>query len=158
MKDAEHLLRLAGVFLAGVIIFLCVRAFSLPRSFGEYGHYRGDAIAEVAALPVVHAGHQTCESCHSDILEVKTKGKHARVACEACHGPQARHADDPGSIVPVKPDPAVLCAQCHEASAAKPKSFPQVVTAEHSGGLVCTACHQAHTPSLNNLPGGGDSK
>jgi hypothetical protein len=146
MKDTEHLLRLAGVFLVGVLVFLGVRAFFVPRSFGEYGHYRGDAIAEIAALPIAHAGHQSCEGCHTDILEQKSNGKHAGVACEACHGPQAKHADDPGSVLPPKPDPARLCAQCHEASAAKPQWFPQVATADHSSGLLCNTCHQPHNP------------
>lgn len=146
MKGAGHLIRVAGVFLAGIIAFLMFRAFMVPRTFGEYGHYRGDAITEVAALPVVHAGHQTCETCHTDILDEKSKGKHAGVACEACHGPQAKHADDPGSILPQLPDPGVLCAQCHEASAAKPGWFPQVATVEHSGGMVCDTCHRPHDP------------
>lgn len=149
----EHLLRVAAVFLLGGLAFLGVRTYLVPHSFGESGHYRGDAITEIAALPVSYAGHQTCETCHSDIAEEKHKGKHAGVSCEACHGPQGKHADDPGSIVPPKPDPAVLCAVCHEASAAKPKWFPQVQTADHSGGVVCTVCHQPHNP----LPG-GDSK
>ena len=83
MKGAEHLVRLAVVFLAGLFAFMGIRAFLVPRSFGEYGHYRGDAIAEVAALPIAHAGHQTCEGCHTDILDEKSKGKHAAVACEA---------------------------------------------------------------------------
>ena len=152
MKDTEHLLRVAVVFLIGGLLFLGVRASLVPRSFGEYGHYRGDAIGEIAALPVVHAGHEACEMCHPDIVEQKSKGKHAGVNCEACHGPQGKHADDPGSIVPQKPDAGVLCAQCHEASAAKPKSFPQVSTADHAGGLICTTCHQAHNPL------GSDSK
>ncbi len=146
MRDADHLLRLAGVFLAAVLIFFGIRAFLVPKSFGEYGHYRGDAIAEIAALPLVHAGHQSCETCHTEILETKSKGKHEGVACEACHGPQAKHADDPGSILPIKPDAGVLCAQCHEASAAKPKWFPQVAAAEHSGGVVCSTCHNPHHP------------
>ena len=152
MKDMEHLLRVAAVFLLGGLVFFGVRAVMVPRSFGEFGHYRGDAIGEIASQPIVHAGHQTCETCHIDIFELKSKGKHAGVACEACHGPQSKHAGDPGSIPPTKPDAGVLCAQCHEASAAKPKWFPQVATTEHSGGLVCTTCHQAHSPSL----GGGD--
>lgn len=156
MKGAEHLVRIAGVFLFGVLAFLAVRAWLVPHSFGQYGHYRGDAIAEVAALPVIHAGHQTCETCHTDISAEMSKGKHAGVACEACHGPQGRHASDL-SILPPKPDPAVLCAQCHEASAAKPKWFPQVVTAEHSGGLVCTTCHPQHDP-LNFASKSGDQK
>jgi hypothetical protein len=40
VKDAEHLLRIAAVFVAGIFAFLGVRAFLVPRSFGEYGHYR----------------------------------------------------------------------------------------------------------------------
>ena len=152
MKDYEHLLRIAALFGAGALAFLGLRAYFVPHSFGEYGHYRGDAIAEIAALPIVHAGHQTCETCHADISEVKIKGKHTGVACEACHGPQAKHTADL-SITPAKPDAAVLCAQCHEASGAKPKWFPQVDTKEHSLGLVCTTCHQPHSPSLK-----GESK
>jgi len=61
-KDAEHLLRVALVFVAGAIIFVLVRAVLVPRSFGEYGHYRGSAMAEIAAQPVVFAGHQACET------------------------------------------------------------------------------------------------
>lgn len=148
MKDAEHLLRVAGVFLVLGLLFLGIRAFMVPSSFGKYGHYRGAAINEVAALPVSYAGHGTCETCHTDVFEKKHAGKHTGVACEACHGPQAKHANDPISIVPPRPDAGVLCAQCHEASAAKPKSFPQVMTKEHSFGLVCTACHDPHSPSL----------
>jgi hypothetical protein len=152
MKDAEHLLRVAIVFVAGALAFLGIRAFFIPRSFGQYGHYRGAAIAEIAALPTAYAGHQACESCHTDVLEEKAKGKHTGVNCEACHGPQGRHANDI-SVIPVKPDPAVLCAQCHEASGAKPKWFPQVDTKDHSGGIVCNTCHNPHNPGFE-----GDSK
>ena len=148
MKDAEHLLRIAVVFVMGLLVFFSVRAFFVPRSFGEYGHYRGDAIAETAALPIAYAGHQTCEECHSEVLEVKRRGKHAGVACEACHGPQAKHTEDPVALLPRLPDSAVLCPVCHEASSAKPKSFPQVDTKEHSGGLACNSCHKPHDPSL----------
>ena len=68
---------------------------SFRKSFGQYGHYRGAAIGEIAARPVKFAGHETCETCHTDVLDVKSKGKHAHVNCEACHGPLAKHADDP---------------------------------------------------------------
>jgi hypothetical protein len=147
-KDAGHLWRVAGLFAAGTVLFLCFRAWFVPKSFGEYGHYRGDAIAEVAALPVVHAGHETCEACHADVLETKKTGKHANVNCEACHGPQAKHAEDPSSVKPALPDTAVLCARCHEANSAKPKWFPQVVTADHSQGLACNTCHTPHKPEM----------
>ena len=148
MRDAGHLFRLAGVFIAVLAGFIGLRALFVPHSFGRYGHYRADSMNDVAALPIVHAGQETCSVCHSGQFETKSKGKHTGVNCEACHGPQAKHANDPSSIVPVKPDPAVLCAQCHEASAAKPKWFPQVATSEHYGGIVCNTCHKSHNPSL----------
>jgi uncharacterized CHY-type Zn-finger protein len=97
---------------------------------------------------VKFAGHETCEGCHTDILDVKSKGKHAHVNCEACHGALANHADDP-TIKPVPPDTAVLCARCHTASAAKPKGFPQVVPADHSNGVPCQTCHNPHSPAMD---------
>ena len=146
-KDIEHLVRLAALMLIVLASFVIVRTAIVPKSFGEYGHFRGAAIAEIAAKPIVHAGHQTCEGCHSDIADKKKTGKHIVVACEACHGALANHADDP-SIQPAKLDTAVVCSRCHEANSAKPKWFPQVVTADHSGGLACDTCHQPHTPKI----------
>jgi len=145
-KDAEHLVRLVVVCAAVLVVFLLVRAHFIPKSFGEYGHYRGDALAELSSKPIFYAGHQACEDCHADVLEVKKAGKHAGVNCEACHGPLAKHAEDPASVVPQLPDTAVLCARCHEANIAKPKTFPQVVSKEHSGGEVCKSCHVPHSP------------
>ena len=147
-RDAGHLFRLAAVFVVGILMFLGVRASLVPKSFGRYGHYRGDAITEIAARPVNYAGHQACEECHADVLEKKKNGKHVHVNCEACHGPLAAHADDPGSVQPVKLDTAVLCVRCHEANIAKPKNFPQVAAEEHSGGAACNSCHQPHSPAM----------
>ena len=65
--------------------------------------------------------------CHDDEAKARAAGKHAHVACEACHGPLAQHADDPAAHVPQLPDVANLCRRCHEKDAAKPKNFPQVV-------------------------------
>lgn len=152
MKDAGHLFRMAGLFVAGLLIFLVVRSFLVPRSFGQYGHYRGIALQEIKAKQINYAGHQTCETCHTDVLEVKEKGKHAHVACESCHGPLARHAEDPTSVNPDKLDTKVLCVRCHEASTAKPKWFPQVVSADHSSGLACNECHKPHSPAMDAEP------
>jgi cytochrome c7-like protein len=147
-KDAGHLFRLAAVFAAGVVIFLIIRGFLVPQSFGEYGHYRGNAITEIASRPVNYAGHQACEDCHADVLAKKKDGRHVHVNCEACHGPLAKHAEDPTSLTPPKLDTAVLCVRCHEANGAKPKVFPQVVSADHSNGLACDTCHQPHSPAI----------
>jgi len=147
-KDAGHLFRLAALFVAGFLAFLGIRGFLVPKSFGQFGHYRGAALSEIAARPVKFAGHQTCEGCHADVLEEKKDGRHARVNCEACHGPLANHADDPASVTPPRLDTAVLCARCHEANGAKPRTFPQVASADHSTGLPCDTCHQPHSPAI----------
>ena len=51
-KDAGHLFRFAALFVIGTLTFLGIRGFFVPKSFGEYGHYRGNAIAEIAARPI----------------------------------------------------------------------------------------------------------
>ena len=147
-KDAGHLLRFAGLFVLAFLAFLVIREYVVPKSFGQYGHYRAAAIGEIGARPVKFAGHQMCETCHVDVGDEKKNGKHAHVNCEACHGPLAEHADDPSSAPPPKLDTAALCVRCHAASAAKPKQFPQVDAAEHSGGVPCETCHQPHSPAI----------
>jgi uncharacterized CHY-type Zn-finger protein len=149
LKEAGHLFRFAGLFVLAFLAFLVIRAYVVPKSFGQYGHYRGAALGEIAAHPIKFAGHDSCETCHTDVLDKKKTGKHAHVNCEACHGPLAKHADDPASVQPVKPDTAVICARCHTASAAKPKGFPQVDPAEHSSGVPCETCHQPHNPAID---------
>ena len=109
-----------------------------------------NAIREIAALPISYAGHQVCEGCHTEVLDVKSKGVHKGVACESCHGSLAKHADDPTSLQPPKIDVAVLCVRCHEANSAKPKDFPQVASADHSGGVACDTCHKPHSPKIDS--------
>jgi uncharacterized CHY-type Zn-finger protein len=148
-KNAGHLFRFAGLFVLAFLAFLVIRGFVVPKSFGQYGHYRGAAIGEIAAHPVKFAGHDACEACHTDVADKKKSSKHAHVNCEACHGALASHADDPATIKPAQLDTAVLCARCHMASTAKPTGFPQVVPTNHYQGLPCETCHQPHNPDIN---------
>lgn len=147
-RDSGHLIRPALVLLAGVGVFLVVRAAVVPKDFGKYGHYRAGALDMIAARPVGYAGRRQCEACHVDEAKAHAGGKHANVGCETCHGPLAKHADDPVANVPKLPDVANLCRRCHEKDAAKPASFPQVVTVAHSNGMLCDVCHQPHNPHL----------
>jgi uncharacterized CHY-type Zn-finger protein len=148
MKEGAHLVRMAALFGGSMLLFLVVRAQIVPASFGQYGHFRGAALAEIRNHPITYAGRDACAMCHEDQVKVLSAAKHAGVACEACHGPLAKHADDPEKLKPVLPDTRVLCARCHEALSAKPKGFPQVVSKEHSGGEACKSCHQPHNPKI----------
>ena len=147
-KDSEHLIRMALVLVAGAFLFLLVRAAVVPKSFGQYGHYRAAALDEIRARPVAFAGREICEACHDDVAKTKIQGKHAGVGCEACHGPSFKHTEDPSGVAAMRPDPKTLCVRCHEADPAKPKTFPQVVSKDHAGDTSCAECHKPHSPQI----------
>jgi len=131
-----------------VAAFVAVRAAVLPKDFGKLGHYRPGYLEVARSKPIHYAGQDTCVACHDTQATARAAGKHAKVSCEICHGPLAKHTDDPSALKPTLPNVAMLCARCHEKDPAKPKTFPQVVTAEHSGGAACNDCHKPHNPHL----------
>ena len=140
-----QIVRLLLLLIGIVGSYLVARHFLTPASFGDYGFYRGAALAESRAHPVVFAGKKACEECHSDEAEKLAKHEHKHLSCEACHGPRQEHAQDPD----VKP--AVLsfshCARCHEANPSRPKFMKQIVMKEHYPGEKCIECHVPHAPS-----------
>lgn len=146
-RHGGHLVRVAGLFLAGVLAFLVLQAFLVPEGFGALGHYRAGAIEENRVRPVAFAGRAACVECHSDVPDAMKGGRHAGVHCEACHGPLAGHAGDPTEKKAVRPDSKALCARCHAANVARPARFPQVEVADHMGEEACTTCHVAHQPA-----------
>ena len=145
-KDSEHLLRLAGLFAAGTLMFLVVQAVLVPSDFGEVGHYRTGALAENRERPLIHAGEQACVECHADITEARAANQHRAVRCEGCHGPHAKHAM--GEAKATRPEATPLCVSCHGANPARPAGFPQVNVKEHAGGETCVSCHTAHAPRI----------
>ncbi len=151
-REKEHLFRVAGLFLLGLLVFLVARAIFVPAGFGKYGHYRPGALPDIRAQAPVFAGRRACADCHTDVPPAMKAGKHAKIGCEACHGPLAKHAEEPDKLKPAKLDPRALCLTCHTENLAKPKKFPQIDPAEHGEGAACTSCHAAHDPT-----GGGSS-
>jgi len=147
-KDAEHLVRMAALFLAGVVFFLIVRAILVPKDFHELGHFRTGALADNMAQPMAFAGRAACESCHPDVVDERKGSRHATIACEACHGALAKHAEDPSKLKPVRPDPRKLCLKCHHQDMARPRTIKQVNPQEHMGSEPCVACHKPHHPEV----------
>jgi len=148
-SDHVHLVRMAGLFAVGITAFVVLRWLMVPADFGVLGHYRAGALKDNMNRPLVFAGQAACVECHTDVAEVRAKGRHARVSCESCHGALAVHASNPDGVKPVRPDPRRTCIVCHTASISKPKSFPQVVPAEHAPEGSCAACHVVHNPKIS---------
>lgn len=140
-----HLLRLAALFGAGIALFLGLRWMLVPADYGELGPFRASAMTTAQARPIAYAGQVSCVACHSDVDETRKANAHERISCESCHGPLARHAEDPAIAAP-RPDPRATCAVCHRPDPAKPRTFKTVVFADHAGDESCTTCHPAHAP------------
>lgn len=156
MKDAAHLFRFAGLFVVAFLVFLVVRGTVVPKSFGQYGHYRAAAIGEIGARPMKFAGHQACETCHSDIADAKTNGAHAHVNCEACHGAIFQRMPAPQQpkgnlyerfvaliVPPIPPDPPLLLHADDPASVTPTK--PDTLT-------LCVRCHTATAAKPKGFP------
>lgn len=142
-----HLVRVAALFLAAGLVFVVVQGFLVPDDFGVYGHYRAGALDDNRNQPLIHAGRAACVECHVDVPDEMAGGGHAAIGCEACHGPQAAHAEDPEND-PGRPEAPSLCARCHAVNAARPASFPQVDLRDHMDGENCLLCHVAHAPGM----------
>ena len=147
-RDTEHLVRLALLFGAGIVIFLVVRSLLVPPGFGTLGHFRPGAIVANQQKPLHYAGRAACDECHSETVTELSAAKHGKIGCESCHGPLAAHVADSDTVTPAKLDVVALCSRCHAADPARPKSHPQVDVAGHAEGEVCTECHQPHDPAL----------
>jgi DNA-directed RNA polymerase subunit RPC12/RpoP len=145
LRDGSHLLSVAALFAAGIAAFFVLRGILVPSDFGRFGHYRAGALADNAKRPVHFGGKTACLDCHGDVADAQKGSRHANVRCEACHGPLAKHADDPG-IQPAKLAAGHLCLTCHREIVGRPAKFPQIDPDEHAGGVECTSCHRPHHP------------
>jgi len=161
----KHIQRLIFSLTAFAVIAVATRYILLDKSFYEYGHFRGNAVAEIARDKPKFQGAAYCKSCHAAQFTAWSKGVHDSAAmgkvvkCEVCHGPGG--ARDPekdyinaatGPIHPknlklvVPTDTRALCTLCHEKMSARPAQQAQIVIADHAGTHQCTLCHNPHSP------------
>lgn len=143
-KPPPQVVRLVLLTVGIVFTYFVARALLTPASFGEYGFYRGAALAEAADRAPVYAGARACAECHEEEVKAIAAHGHKTLSCESCHGPAQAHADDPD----VKPQ--ILnyghCVRCHEANPSRPAWHKQVVSKAHYPGSNCTECHVPHMP------------
>ncbi|MHC4429080.1 MAG: cytochrome C [Planctomycetota bacterium] len=154
MEHSKHIIRAVLLLIAIAVVFVVVRHFLIPESYGEFGQYRFDSVAEFAARSPAHGGRGACAECHSDEADWVSEEEHRSISCEACHAPQATHAVGGEKIADMPVHRTTeLCAWCHQQLTARPKTFPQVILVEHvtaKGATltdgICLECHDAHDP------------
>ena len=148
----EQVRRLSILLIVLAVVFVIVTSILVPSDFGEYGHYRGSAIGEIVSQEMQYAGQEVCFDCHEDMVDLKKTGYHRDVACEVCHGPAAKHAEEPGSVELLSPTERGYCPLCHEYLPARPTGFPQIVSASHNPIQPCISCHEPHDPKPSVTP------
>jgi hypothetical protein len=154
MEHARHVFRVVLLLVVGLAVFFLVRHELVPKSFGMYGPYRFDNVAEqMKVREPAHAGPAACGECHEAEFKKRAAGKHKAVSCEVCHAPKAVHVKADGSFEQMPIDRSfVLCARCHRKILGRPVKFPQVVLEQHVNGPVegdvCIKCHDAHSPAM----------
>jgi hypothetical protein len=155
-----HVKRLVIFFVIAAVLGLVVKMIATPRSFGKYGHYRGDAVMDERKRVVRHMTNDSCLSCHPHIKEMHLEGIHRTVSCEFCHGPYADHVRNGTKIgtLPVKKGDEIkqLCLRCHnQIIRARPKEYikmvamPQHLEEKHvRTDHICDQCHNVHAPMM----------
>jgi DmsE family decaheme c-type cytochrome len=113
----------------------------------------------VSAKDEVHyAGADVCAGCHEAAAASIGKSLHGKTTdprtpasahgCESCHGPAAKHAEDPEATKPrqfkkMTPDEAsATCTSCH----ATGKHAMWAGSKHDARGIACTSCHIVHNP------------
>lgn len=148
----QQVSRLLIVFAVLILGLIAARRAMVPPTFGELGHYRAAAVDSVAAKPIHYVGEQLCAECHDDIVALKRDSWHAGLACEVCHGPAARHVEDPESFKPSAPRQRGYCPLCHGYNASRPTGFPQIDPVAHNPMKPCIGCHNPHQPTTPHVP------
>ncbi len=142
-----QLKRLLPLFAVFVILFLVVRYFLVPESFGEHGHYRFNSVEDNANQELHYAGKELCADCHEDQVENLESDLHASLSCETCHGPGLAHSTLEGSVTLLMPDEREFCGLCHSFNPTrKKKMVAQVDLNDHNIEKKCIECHNPHMP------------
>ena len=143
-------LHLKRLLLTGVVIvslFLLLKHALTPESFGQYGHYRGNSMGEIAALPIHFVGNKSCESCHDTIVTMKNESYHSDLSCEGCHGAGYKHIENPKTEKLITPNSREFCGKCHSINPARPeKAITQQNIKDHHPEDKCVKCHNPHQP------------
>lgn len=165
-----HVQRLVILLAIVGTVAVGARFYFTDPSFGVYGHYRADSVAEIAAEAPLYRGAAYCGPCHQARFSQWSASVHKAVTCETCHGAAgehpargapvasadtrtharlaaARYVEVTGKLA-IPTDTVKLCTLCHEKTAGRPAIQRQVEVGPHAGGQQCRTCHNPHAPRL----------
>ncbi|MEI7536412.1 MAG: cytochrome c [Comamonadaceae bacterium] len=142
----KHIFRLVTLIIGLLVVAVIGAPYLTVDSFYRFGHYRANAVPEIAAKVPVHQTAKYCQSCHTERHAVWSAGSHKSVNCEICHGAALGHTDK--NKLPIPKDSIKLCTLCHEAMTGRPATQPQIDVGKHNSPQQCIVCHNPHTPKI----------
>ncbi len=165
----KHIVRLLLLLVVFGAAALAAKIYFVPNSYWKYGHYRANAVTEIAADVPMYRGPHDCASCHRRRFGAWSASRH-QISCEDCHGAAGRHPllgkppppagrtthqrlmyaryDRVTGRMHVPTNTVRLCSQCHAKLPGRPALQPQVVVSLHAGEQQCTTCHDPHAPQI----------
>jgi cytochrome c553 len=148
LKMPKHIVRLLLLLALALLLAFAAKLFLTDPSFYKYGHYRADAVPELASGTPVFQGSAHCQTCHEERKADWPAGNHRTVQCEVCHGTSEECPVKEGTRIPA--NTIRLCLTCHQKMPARPAAQPQIVPGEHPFAdgetMPCIECHNPHSP------------
>ena len=156
----KHIVRLLVLILAVAIVIFSAKQFLIPNSFYQYGHYRGNAVAEIASKVPKLQGSASCQPCHKEAFAVWTTGIHRKATrkdaiqgvvykygpgCEVCHtGPAGNHPSKEAMPLSIEDKVISITHIEHISHQVHPANVPGrklMLSPEDMRG-VCLNCHE----------------
>ncbi len=152
----KHIVRLLILIAVLATIAFSAKIYFRPASFYQYGHYRGNAVAEIASKVPKLQGSASCESCHKAVYAEWTAGIHRKATrnnaiqgvvykngpnCEVCHtGPAGNHPSKEAMPLSIE-DKVTTITHKHIDHPADVPGRKLLLSAEDMRG-VCLNCHE----------------
>ena len=153
----KHIVRLLALIAVVATIAISAKSFFSPDSFYQYGHYRGNAVAEIASKVPKLQGSASCQSCHKEVYAKWTEGIHRKATrkgvvqgvvykygpnCEVCHnGPAGNHPSKEAMPLSIEDKVTTIVHREHKVHPANVPGKKLLLSPEDMRG-VCLNCHE----------------
>lgn len=152
-RDTRHIQILLLLLLIAGGGAAALRSQLIPKSFGQQGPFRAEALERNAGLRRVHPSDASCVRCHQAVHDERAESPHQAVRCFHCHGIGQEHIQQAEKALtstasPVNPASEwdhlfpsrvdlfttknrAICLSCHESVVGMPANFRAIVVKEH---------------------------
>ena len=153
----KHIVRLLGLVTVIAIVVFSAKHFLTPDSFYQYGHFRGNAVAEIASKVPKLDGSASCEQCHKAVYAEWTAGIHRKATrnnaiqgvvyksgpgCEVCHtGPAGNHPSKEAMPLSIEDRVTTITHSEHKVHPANVPARKLLLSPEDMRS-VCLNCHE----------------